>query len=161
MSNKTHAPWKRHFPIRQDEDARVSRRELTKVLGFSSLGFLFATFVATARQVWHSAAAGRAAGVPIASVDEVAVGSYKLFRYPTESDPCILVRLSSERFVAFTQSCTHLSCPVHLDADAMQLACPCHKGGFSVEDGRPVSGPPSRPLGEVPVAVRKGQVWTI
>src|SRR5262249_51939017 len=143
------------------EDARVSRRELTKVLGLSSLGFLFATFASTARRLWHSFASDRTSRIPIANVDEIAVGSYKLFRYPTENDACILIRLSAERFVAFTQSCTHLSCPVHLDADAMQLACPCHQGCFSVEDGRPVAGPPSRPLGGVPIAINKGQVWTI
>ena len=48
----------------------------------------------------------------IASVQDVPVGGVKLFSYPTAHDPCLLIRLSQDQFVAYSQKCTHLSCPV-------------------------------------------------
>ena len=69
-----------------------------------------------------------------------------LFRYPTDEDPCILVRDAAGRFDAFSQVCTHLSCAVvHRPGDDV-LACPCHKGSFSAREGLPVAGPPTRRL---------------
>jgi len=95
----------------------------------------------------------------VAAVGEIPVGGSKLFRYPTEDHPCILVRLAEDQFAAFSQSCTHLMCPVHFDAAARQLVCPCHAGFFSAEDGRVLAGPPPRPLPRYPVEVRNGEVW--
>jgi nitrite reductase/ring-hydroxylating ferredoxin subunit len=87
------------------------------------------------------------------------VGGYKQFRYPTENDPCILLRLSEEKFVAFDQRCTQLSCPVHFDAANNRLACPCHEGFFSAEDGRPLAGPPKRALTSFSVKTENAKVW--
>jgi Rieske Fe-S protein len=82
-------------------------------------------------------------------------GGSRLFAYPTEDDPCILVRDASGRFDAFSQVCTHLSCAVvHHQADRT-LACPCHKGSFSSIDGRPLAGPPTRRLPRI-VIERRG-----
>lgn len=57
---------------------------------------------------------------------------------------------------AFDLRCTHQGCPVAPlvdENDAGNLtgfACPCHGGRFD-KDGVPVSGPPKRPLGSVPI----------
>ena len=96
--------------------------------------------------------------VPVAGIHEIPVGGYKLFRYPTEDDPCILLRLAEDRFVAFDQRCTHLSCPVLFDAGKKQLACPCHEGFFSAEDGRPIAGPPKRSLAQLSVTTENARV---
>jgi len=151
--------WKDDFPIPADEDSYVTRREFTKFLGLTSLGFFFGTLAAAARKVWKSRTGGRQPAVMVAAVDEVAVGGYKLFRYPTENDPCILLRLESDKFVAFNQNCTHLACPVHFEAATKQLVCPCHKGYFSAVDGRPVAGPPKVRLAPVAISVRTNQLW--
>ena len=159
MSSPIDPHWKRDFPVRSEEDGSVARREFTKVLGLTSLAFLIGTFAAAARKLWRNVSPSRTAGVPVASVTEVPVGAYKLFRYPTENDPCILLRLGPSQFVAFNQNCTHLCCPVHFNAGTMQFECPCHQGFFSAADGRPLAGPPRRPLVGISVSIRKGQVW--
>ena len=151
--------WKDDFPIPCEEDSYVTRREFTKFLGLTSLAFFAGTFVAAARKLWKRASAQRSRAIAVVSVNEIAAGGYKLFRYPTENDPCILLRIDQEKFVAFNQSCTHLSCPVYFNAAARQLVCPCHKGFFSAEDGRVLAGPPKRPLASLAVSVRNSQVW--
>ena len=147
------------FPISAEEDSFVTRREFTKFLGLTSIAFFAGTFVAAGRKLWKRATGRRADAVPVTTVSEVPVGGYKLFRYPTDNDPCILLRLAPERFVAFDQNCTHLNCPVIFNAAARQLECPCHKGFFSAEDGRVVAGPPKRALESLGVSVQNGRVW--
>ena len=154
-----HARWKEDFPVPSEEDSYVTRREFTKFLGLTSLAFFLGTLTATVRKVWKRAIGGPSAAMHVANVAEVEVGGYKLFRYPAENDPCILLRLDEERFSAFDQHCTHLSCPVYFNAADKQLVCPCHNGFFSAETGRVLAGPPKRPLDALTVSVRNGEVW--
>ena len=150
--------WKQDFPVPSAEDSYVTRREFTKFLGLTSLAFFVGTCAAAGRKLAKRFLDRRAAGVTIANVDEIPVAGYKLFRYPTENDPCILLRLATDRFVAFDQRCTHLSCPVYFNPGTSQLVCPCHAGFFSAEDGRPLAGPPKRGLVRLQVSIRDGQV---
>jgi Rieske Fe-S protein len=159
MSSQVKANWKRDFPVPVKEDSHVRRRDFTRFLGLASIGFVSSSFALAFRKLWLKATSRPSAGVRVADVNEIAIGGYKLFRYPTPDDPCILLRLDSDRFAAFNQSCTHLSCPVHFDSETMQLQCPCHKGSFNAEDGRPVAGPPRRALPSLSVSVRKRDVW--
>lgn len=69
-----------------------------------------------------------------------------LFRYPTDDDPCIMVRQQSGDLVAYSSVCTHLSCAVIHDQKQNTLFCPCHNGFFTLAEGRPYAGPPTRPL---------------
>ena len=147
------------FPVSSEEDGFVTRREFTKFLGLTSFGFFAGTCVAAARKLWTHLTARQAAELHGARAEELRVGAYKLFRYPTEDDPCILLRLEPEKFVAFNQHCTHLACPVVFNAANRQLECPCHKGFFSADDGRVVAGPPKRPLEALCVSVRDNGVW--
>ena len=151
--------WKQDFPVTSEEDSYATRREFTKFLGLTSLAFFMGTLTAAARKVWKLAVWKSQPAVRITNVDDMAVGGYKLFRYPTADDPCILLRLDQERFAAFNQQCTHLACPVFFDAAEKQLVCPCHKGFFSAEDGRVLAGPPKRPLEVLAVSIRNDQVW--
>ena len=151
--------WKEDFPIQSGEDSYVTRREFTKFLGLTSLAFLMGTCAAAARQLWKRTTRKRVAAMAVTDVEEVAVGGYKLFHYPSENDPCILLRLDPEKLVAFNQRCTHLACPVYFDTAGNQLVCPCHKGFFSAEDGSVMSGPPKRPLEQLTVSLRSGRVW--
>ena len=150
--------WKKDFPIPSAEDSYVTRRELTKFLGLTSVAFLVGT-LATAGRTFAKRIWGKASpAIPVAGIEEVPVGGYKLFRY-NDSDPGILLRLSKDKFVAFDQRCTHLSCPVLFDAKSNQLVCPCHAGYFSIEDGRPLAGPPKRALPRLEVATENAQIW--
>jgi Rieske Fe-S protein len=148
-----------HFPISSEEDSFVTRREFTKFLGLTSIAFFAGTFIAAGRRLWKRMAAALGREADVGALDEIAVGSYKLFRYPTENDACILLRLEPDKLVAFNQHCTHLSCPVIFNGETRQLECPCHKGFFSAVDGSVVAGPPKRPLAALRVSVREGRVW--
>ena len=151
--------WNQDFPIPHAEDSYATRREFTKFLGLTSLAFLIGTCATAGRKLVKRLARKQASSVAIADVAEVPVGGYKLFRYPTADDPCILLRLSEEKFVAFDQRCTHLSCPVFFDAAIKQLACPCHEGLFSADDGRPLAGPPKRALAQLAITTQNARVW--
>jgi Rieske Fe-S protein len=149
----------RDFPVRADEDTYVTRREFTKFLGLTSVAFFLGTAMAAGRRLWKKVTANQAGAARVAAVNELSVGGYTLFRYPTVDDPCILLRLTEDRFVAYNQQCAHLSCPVMFNAADRQLECPCHKGLFSAEDGRVLAGPPKRGLDALRVSIRKDEVW--
>jgi Rieske Fe-S protein len=137
----------------------VTRRELTKFLGLVSLAFLFATCASAGRKLLKRILKQSPGGISVASTQELPVGGYKLFHYPTENQPRILLRLSEEKFVAFDQRCTHLSCPVHFNPATEQLVCPCHEGFFSAFDGQVLAGPPRRALARLSVSTSNARVW--
>jgi ubiquinol-cytochrome c reductase iron-sulfur subunit len=58
--------------------------------------------------------------------------------------------------VCFSKICTHAGCAVSLfNVLSMQLICPCHQSTFDIlQDCEPVFGPASRPLPQLPLAVR-------
>lgn len=147
--------WKSNFPVRQSAEHDVSRRQFCKIACCSALAVgagvllrdkLFPLPPGTKPQ-------------RVARVNEVPVGGYKLFNYPTEHHPAILVRLGENEFAAYSQSCTHLMCPVNYRHETRQFHCPCHEGFFSAEDGRVLAGPPPRPLPRYPVELRDGEIW--
>ena len=49
------------------------------------------------------------------------------------------------RFIAISSRCAHLGCPVRWVDAAERFICPCHGGVYDLL-GRPVGGPPVRPL---------------
>jgi nitrite reductase/ring-hydroxylating ferredoxin subunit len=150
--------WKQDFPVPSADDSYVTRREFTKFLGLTSIAFLIGNLAATGRKLARRMFPVAHRPVDVAGAEDIPVGGYKLFRYPTENDPCILLRLAEDRFAAFDQRCTHLSCPVFFDAAARELVCPCHEGFFSAEDGRPLAGPPKRALVKLEVVTRNARV---
>jgi Rieske Fe-S protein len=103
--------------------------------------------------------AAQLAPILIASVHDVPVGGAKLFSYPTAHDPCLLLRLSEDQFIAYSQECTHLSCPVIFKAQEKEFFCPCHAGRFALEDGRVLGGPPQRPLPRILLNVSGNEIW--
>src|SRR5262249_48135338 len=94
----------------------------------------------------------------ITSVKEAKDRGVVEFRYPGE-EPCLLLHLGGDRFVAYGQQCSHLSCAVMPNPDEGQLHCPCHHGYFEINEGRPIAGPPRRPLPRVTLAVRDGEIY--
>ena len=94
----------------------------------------------------------------IAQVEDVPVGGSLLFEYPPNSPARLLVRVDEQTFVAYEQQCTHLTCPVLPAVDKGELHCPCHEGVFDLLSGRPLSGPPQRPLARVHLAIRNGEI---
>jgi Rieske Fe-S protein len=52
---------------------------------------------------------------------------------------------SPEKITVFSSTCTHLACNVIWRKEKQIFECPCHSGHFDM-DGRPIAGPPSKPL---------------
>ena len=101
---------------------------------------------------------GEPQGNAIAGEGEVIPGTAAEFTDPA-GQPAVLVHLESGDFVAYSAVCTHAGCTVAYNNG--QLACPCHGSIFDPTNGAAVvSGPANRPLPEVPVEVRDGQVYT-
>ncbi|HSD28555.1 MAG TPA: Rieske 2Fe-2S domain-containing protein, partial [Vicinamibacteria bacterium] len=99
--------------------------------------------------------------VRIGLVQDVPVGGARVFGYPDEAAPCILLRLDASTFVAFSHRCTHLGCPVFYEAERTRLACPCHEGYFDARDGSVLAGPPPRPLPRVTLERRGDDLWAV
>lgn len=151
--------WRLDFPIRWDDDHYVTRRELAKFLTLGSALLVGAT---GAVAIWGHG--DRPVTYPrrrIADAGAVQAGGTLLFRYPTEADPCILVRLTSGRLAAYSQVCTHLSCAVVHEPGSDSLFCPCHHGAFDAADGRPSAGPPTRRLPRIRLEERDGTVYAV
>jgi Rieske Fe-S protein len=150
--------WKRDFPYTSSGEEGVTRRDFTRFLMGASVaaaggGGLMALWASL-----RSINTGEPA--PIVPLDRVPVAGSYLFDYPTPNDPAILLRLGEESVIAFSQKCTHLGCVVYWAPEEERLLCPCHEGVFNLE-GRPVAGPPDRPLGRIDVEVRGGTVWAL
>lgn len=86
-----------------------------------------------------------ATSVTAATVGEVPVNGFKIFKFGTK--PGILIRRGEKEFLAFSAKCTHLDCIVQYRGDSRMLWCACHNGFYDLT-GKNVSGPPPRPLEE-------------
>jgi quinol---cytochrome c reductase iron-sulfur subunit len=58
-------------------------------------------------------------------------------------------------YYAYSKICTHLGCPTSLyEAQTNRILCPCHQSQFlATEYARPIFGPATRPLPELPITV--------
>lgn len=151
--------WKRDFPYESAAEDEVTRREFARYLvlgaGAMAVGNLGLAAWTQLRSI------NRGDPRAIVGLEEIAVGDTYLFRYPTEADPAVLLRVSDDAVVAFSQKCTHLGCVVYFQADEDRWHCPCHEGNFDATTGAVLSGPPTRPLGKIEVEVRDGEVWAL
>src|SRR6478735_7420382 len=100
--------WCRDFPTDVPEDQALARREFTKFLVLTSGAF-------AAGQCWIGVMSLLRDDSPpperrLAAERDVPPGGVVEFRYPTEDDPCLLIRLRDGRLVAYGQQCSHLSC---------------------------------------------------
>lgn len=150
--------WRRDFPIDWPEDHLVARRDFTKFLVLTSFAFF-------AGQLWIGVKSLLRRGTPppgaerVARLDGLAAGEATAFRYRGED--ALLLRLTGGELVAYASQCTHLSCAVVPELERGRLACPCHHGYFDAASGRPIAGPPNRPLPRIVLEVRDGWVWAV
>lgn len=142
-------------PISQPT-TRLARREFTKFLVLTSGAFV-------AGQGWIGLMSLLRDDTPlpamrIAAVKDLSPNSVVEFRYPDEHTPCLLIVRPSGAPVAYGQQCSHLSCAVIPEPEKGQLRCPCHNGYFEIQEGRPIAGPPRRPLPRIQLEVRDGYI---
>jgi Rieske Fe-S protein len=149
--------WRHDFPIDIALDDALARREFTKFLVLTSGAF-------AAGQCWIGLMSllRNQESLPrkrIAAEAELQAGDAVAFRYPTDDDPCVLIRLKDGGLVAYGQQCSHLSCAVIPEPAAGRLRCPCHNGAFEITEGRPIAGPPRRPLPRIKLELRDGEIY--
>ena len=150
--------WRVDFPIDWPQEHYVERRDFMKFMVLTSLAFTAGQLWIAAKSWWRSRRK-TSGGVRLASMGDVAIGAAQTFAYPTAHDPCILVRTSEHTFVAYSQKCTHLSCAVIPRIADGVIRCPCHEGIFDLVSGRPVAGPPRRPLARVILELRDNGIF--
>lgn len=152
--------WRQDFPIDWPQDLYVERRDFLKFMVLTSAAFT-AGQLWIAAENWYRRQSGRLPVLRIAGIDEVPVGGSLAFRYPDEHEPCLLVRLSADGFVAFNQKCTHLSCAVIPRLDEGSFFCPCHNGRFDLRTGAAIAGPPRRPLTRIVLERRGSDIFAV
>jgi Rieske Fe-S protein len=150
--------WRQDFPIDWPLEHYVERRDFMKFMVFTSLAFTVGQFWILA-ETWLRRRQKDSALVLLAAAEDIKVGSARIFSYPTEHDPCVLVRTDDRTFLAYSQKCTHLSCAVVPRVEDGVFRCPCHEGFFDFKSGAPIAGPPRRPLTRVRIEVHGNQIY--
>jgi Rieske Fe-S protein len=154
--------WRGDFPIDWSQDTYVARREFTKFMVLTSFAFFVGQICIGVRN-WLQHNRSKPARAFLIELDKVPVGGTYRFHYPEKHEPCLLLRPNADQLVAYDQRCTHLSCDVIPQwADKLEdcrLHCPCHHGYFDLATGRPVAGPPRRPLNRITLEVDNGKVY--
>jgi cytochrome b6-f complex iron-sulfur subunit len=107
---------------------------------------LFATFAV--QFVFPKRKAPRRSRIFVGFESDLGPGESKAVNMPTGDQVLIsnTGRINAETgntFAAFSNSCPHLGCKVHWEAQNNRFYCPCHQGVFSPE-GEAVSGPPAQ-----------------
>jgi Rieske Fe-S protein len=156
---KKDARWREDFPVGWESDNYVTRREMVKFLALGSLTIAGANAVVAA--IPHVVKALEMPKTRVALASSIPVGGSKLFSYPTAEDPCILIRQNNGDLVAYSQVCTHLSCAVVHNEKEDALFCPCHHGLFSVAEGRPYAGPPTRSLPRIKLEQEGNEIFAV
>jgi nitrite reductase/ring-hydroxylating ferredoxin subunit len=150
--------WRRDFPVDIPQDNYISRREFTKFLVLTSAAFTFGQFW-IAWENLRRKSRPRPPAQKVATLADIPVGGSLVFYYPSQDEPCLLMRPDESTFFAYSQKCTHLSCAVVPDMKNKKISCPCHHGYFSMEDGRVLAGPPPRPLPKIGIEVRGQDIY--
>lgn len=151
--------WRQDFPIDWPVDEYISRRDFVKFLMLTSAAFTAGQFWLLAQSLLRKKEA--LSEKAVARIEEIPVGDSLLFEYPEGSPARLLVRVEEEVFVAYEQQCTHLLCPVIPHVDEGELFCPCHHGVFDLMTGRPIQGPPRRPLARIRLEMREGVIYAV
>lgn len=150
--------WRKDFPIDWPQDQYVARRDFAKFLGLTSFAFVVGQVFIGIQNILR-----RRGGNPpiqrVADLSSLPVGTSLVFAYPTPQEDCLVIRPEADVLVGYSQSCSHLSCAVVPNIADNRIHCPCHEGSFDLRTGRPIAGPPRRPLTRVILEVRHGVIY--
>jgi Rieske Fe-S protein len=136
----------------------------TAAVGLPALGFaLGPAFSRTEQHRWQDVGPEQdfdSVGYTVKIVDLVAgigdSGKTTVYvrRYNRDIDG---IRGSDLPYVAISNRCTHVGCPVHYAQAAQMFLCPCHGGVYGAR-GQVLGGPPVRPLDRFYTRVVAGRV---
>jgi menaquinol-cytochrome c reductase iron-sulfur subunit len=83
--------------------------------------------------------------------------SGKTTAYVRRGNPDLFPNEEADEFIAISNRCAHLGCPVRFVAAAKTFICPCHGGVYDFE-GEVIGGPPVRPLDRFQTRVNGNQL---
>ena len=135
-------------------------RGLAVAVGAAAVGFVATRASGLADPKGRTAAANAygpasdKSAEPLASLDDVPVGGGIVL----ESASIVLTRDAGGTVHGLSATCTHQGCTVSSVENGV-IGCPCHGSTFNAETGAPIAGPATRPLPEIPVAVRDNSVF--
>ncbi len=147
------------FPYGQQSEAQVTRREFCGFLFLTSSALFVSAAGFAAKSAYDATREHTFSPAAIDGASTMEPGTALNFTYPAADDSAILIRSSDGSYHAFGQKCTHLSCPVYYSREHDRLECPCHEGGFNAQTGEVLYGPPPRPLDQISIEMRDGQLF--
>src|SRR3982750_1214236 len=92
------APHQRDFPYQRDEEAQVTRREFCNFLALTSTALFVGAAGFAAKAALDARHEPAFPPAPIPNAAQMPVGTALNFRYPTEKDTAILVRVSESEY---------------------------------------------------------------
>lgn len=153
--------WNEDFPFKTELEEYITRRDFLRMLLIVSGGLMIGNFFVMYRSLEDSIRLDKR--MDLGAIDELKAGSSKVFHYPTENDPKILIRRLNGKYIAFDLKCPHLQCPISYEVNKGEsLVCHCHNGAFDLNTGRGIQGPPRefRPLREV-ILELNDRIWAV
>ena len=150
--------WREDFPVDEVKEHYIERREFAKFMLLISGSFVVGQAYIGLQNIFRKSAKQYPIK-KIASIDSVKINEFISFAYPNKGDVCYLIRLTKTKFVAYSNKCTHLMCPVIPQMEKKQLYCPCHAGYFDMNSGDPLAGPPPRALARVKLKFMNGDIY--
>lgn len=141
------------------ERTHTRRAALTRtaVVAGTALGTAAVAACATRDQTAPSAPRQLPKGTPLATTEEVPVGSAA--SVTTEDGQEVIVsRRTADEVAAFSAVCTHQGCTVR--AERSRLHCPCHNSVFDPFTGAAREGPARAPLPAIDVRMDGDRIVT-
>jgi Rieske Fe-S protein len=93
----------------------------------------------------------------ITTVNDLAAGQSLEFT-SVAGISAILFRSSEDKVYALSRICTHEGCSVDFDMNQNRLICPCHGANYEASDGSVISGPTTKSLAKIKVAIQDGNI---
>ena len=93
----------------------------------------------------------------ITTVNDLAVGQSLEFT-SSAGISAILFRSSEDKVYALSRICTHEGCSVDFDMNQNRLICPCHGANYEATDGSVISGPTTKALAKIKVAIKDDKI---
>jgi Rieske Fe-S protein len=90
---------------------------------------------------------------PLTKTKDVPVGGGTIFA----DQQVVVTQPTKGEFKCFTAVCTHMGCIVS-SVQAEAIRCECHGSAFSIENGKAVNPPATRPLAEIPITVEGDEI---
>lgn len=157
--------WREDFPVEQEFDDFITRRDFVRFLGLVSAGMVVGNASIVVRSLAKEE--GPFPEMPIPDSGRLQPGQWLVFHYPDRRTPAILIRRENGEYISFHQKCPHLACPVTYHPSEGEkgetIRCHCHNGRFDIDTGQGVQGPPRelRPLRQVVLRVEEDQVVAV